>query len=163
VRGIDLLETLPEVNAKRIGVMGHGLGGQSAVLTAAFDSRIAAVVSSCGFTTFARYKGGNLADWADPRMLPRIRGVYGNDPARIPFDFAEVIASLAPRPVFVIAPLHDKVMEVAGVKSAVKSASAVYDLRRAGSALRVAHPESGREFAESVRDEAFAWLDKRLK
>src|SRR5262249_4060302 len=128
IRGIDLLETLPEVNTRRIGIIGHGLGGQSALFTAVFDYRVAAVGSSCGFTTFRRYRGGNLADWADPRRAPRIRDVYHDDPARIPFDFAELLATLAPRAVFVSAPLHDDVMDVEGVKSAVASAAAVYEL-----------------------------------
>src|SRR5207245_4273445 len=108
-RGIDLLETMPEVSTKRIGIIGHGLGGQSALLTAAFDYRLAAVVSSSGFTAFPRYRGGDLADWASPRLMPRIRAIYHNDPAKIPFDFAELLGTLAPRAVFVSAPLHDNV------------------------------------------------------
>jgi dienelactone hydrolase len=163
IRGVDLLETLPEVNAKRIGVLGHGLGGQNALLTAAFDSRIAAVVSSCGFTTFPRYKGGNLADCADSRQMPRIRDVYQNDPTIIPFDFAELIATLVPRPVFISAPLRDQVMDVAGVKSATAAAMTVYELRRAGGSFRVTHPEGGRDFTTAARAEAYAWLDLRLK
>jgi dienelactone hydrolase len=163
IRGIDLLETLPEVRTKRIGIIGHGLGGQSALFTAAFDYRVAAVVSSCGFTTFPRYKGGNLADWGDPRRMPRIRDVHGNDPAKIPFDFAELLATLAPRAVFVSAPLKDDVMEVTGVKSAIASASAVYEFRKAGSSLQATHPEGARGFTAAAREEAYAWLEKRLK
>src|SRR5205085_203946 len=41
IRGIDLLEVMPEVGAKRIGVIGHGGGGQIALLTAALDDRVA--------------------------------------------------------------------------------------------------------------------------
>src|SRR5439155_2805597 len=93
IRGIDLLETLPEVSSKRIGAIGHGLGGQSALLTAALDYRVAAVVSSCGFTTFPRYKGGDLADWANPRLMPGIRAVYQDDATEIPFDFADVLGA----------------------------------------------------------------------
>ncbi len=163
LRGIDLLETLPEVNPKRIGVIGHGLGGQNALFTAAFDGRLAAVVSSCGFTTFPRYKGGKLADWADPRQVPRIRAVYANDPAKLPFDFAELLGTLAPRPVFVSAPLRDSVMEVEGVKSAVQSAALVYGLRKAGGALQVRHPDSERNFTTAARTEAYNWLDQRFK
>jgi dienelactone hydrolase len=163
IRGIDLLESMPEVSTKRIGIIGHGLGGQSALLTAAFDYRVAAVVSSCGFTTFPRYKGGNLADWADPRRMPRIRDVHGNDPAKIPFDFAELLATLAPRAVLVSAPLKDDVMEVTGVKSAIASASAVYEFRKAGGSLQVTYPDGGRDFSAAAREEAFAWLEKRLK
>jgi dienelactone hydrolase len=163
IRGIDLLETLPEVSNKRIGILGHGLGGQSALLTAVFDSRLAAVVSSCGFTTFPRYKGGDLADWATARRMPRIRDVYHNDPSKIPFDFAELLGTLVPRSVFVSAPLHDPMMDVEGVKSAIASASAVYQLRKVSSSLRVMHPDSGHDFTEAARAEAYTWLDQRLK
>jgi dienelactone hydrolase len=163
IRGIDLLETMPEVAGKRIGIIGHGLGGESALLTAAFDYRIAAVVSSCGFTTFQRYQPTNFVDLADPRRMPRVHDVYKNDPSIIPFDFAELIGTLVPRAVFVSAPLQDKVLDVEGVKSAVQAASAVYGLRKVGSSLRVAHPDSGRDFTDAARAEAFTWLDQRLK
>ena len=46
------------------------------------------------------------ADWANPRLMPRIRDVYQNDPAKIPFDFVELLGTLAPRAVFVSAPLR---------------------------------------------------------
>src|SRR5207253_10321844 len=122
-------------------------------------NRIAAVVSSCGFTTLPRYKGGDLTDWANPRLMPRLRTVYKDDPAKIPFDFAEVLGTLAPRAVFVSAPLHDTVMDVEGVKSAVASASAVYELRRVGKALQAVYPDSGRDFTAAARAEAYKWLD----
>jgi dienelactone hydrolase len=150
VRGVDLLETLPEVNPKRIGVLGHGLGGQSALLTAALDPRVAAVASSCGFSAL-------------PLQMPRVRDVYHDDTAKIPFNFAELIGTLAPRPVFLIAPLRDTAMEVEGVKGAVRSASAVYELRRAGGVLRVIHPDASRDFPDAAWAEAFAWLDQHLK
>src|SRR5205814_4869452 len=54
IRGVDLLETIPEVGSRRISIMGHGLGGRNALLTAAFDFRIASVASSAGFTSFAK-------------------------------------------------------------------------------------------------------------
>jgi dienelactone hydrolase len=163
VRGLDLLESLPEVNVNRIGCMGHGLGGQSALLTAAFDYRVAAVVSSCGFTSFARYKGGDLTDWAEAHILPRLRAMFDQDPARIPFDFAELIATLAPRPVFVSAPLGDKARDVAGVKTALAGAAAVYRFRKVEGSLRAVHPDAGDDFPKEVRTEAYAWLDRLLK
>ena len=163
IRGIDLLETMPEVNRKRIGIIGHGLGGQNALLTAALDYRIAAVVSSCGFTTFPKYKGGNLADWTHPRMMPRIGEVYKGDLSKIPFDFAEVLGTLVPRNVLVIAPLRDDVCDVEGAKSAVANAAAVYQLRKTANSLKVIHPDSGRDFTTAARTEAFSWLDQLLK
>jgi len=87
IRGVDLLETLPEVDRRRIGVIGHSLGGHNALFTAAFDQRIRAVVTSCGFTAFHHYKGSNLAGWTSERYMPRIRTQFENDPDRVPFDF----------------------------------------------------------------------------
>jgi dienelactone hydrolase len=162
IRGIDLLESMPEINPKRIGIIGHGLGGQNALLTAAFDYRISATVTSCGFTTFPRYKGGDLADWAGPRMMPRIHSTYHDDPAKIPFDFAEILATLVPRPVFVIAPADDPVMNVEGVRSAVTGAAPVYQLRRVSAALKAAYPAGGRDFSSETRTSAYAWLSQRL-
>ena len=44
---------------------------------AAFDTRVEAVVSSCGWTTFADYHGGNIEGWAGERYMPRLRTVFG--------------------------------------------------------------------------------------
>jgi len=45
---IDYLVTRSDVNASRIGIMGHSLGGQMAVWSAVYDSRIKVVLASCG-------------------------------------------------------------------------------------------------------------------
>lgn len=162
VRGIDLLETLPEVNPKRIGILGHGLGGQNALLTAALDYRVSAVASSCGFTSFACYNGGDLTRLADPRQMPRLATAYGLDPARIPFDFAEVLASLVPRHVYVYAPLHDSVNGAEGARRAVEAAAPIYQLRRANGALKLVAPDAARDFPADARAEVYAWLEQRL-
>ena len=54
---------------------------------AAFDSRVKAVVSSCGWTMFADYHGGKLDGWSGERYMPRLRTVYGLDPGRAAFRF----------------------------------------------------------------------------
>jgi dienelactone hydrolase len=163
IRGLDLLESLPEVSVSRIGCIGHGLGGQAALLTAVFDNRVGAVVSSCGFTTFARYKGGDLTDWAADRLMPRIRDVFHDDPAQVPFDFAELIATLAPRPVFASAPARNKALEVGGVKEAIASASAVYEFKKAARSLQAVYPDTDDDFPEDVRIEANSWLAQLLR
>src|SRR4051812_22916311 len=63
-RALDLLSAMPEVDRRRIAVIGHSLGGHNALFLAAFEPRAAAVVTSCGFTSFAKYYGGNLTGWS---------------------------------------------------------------------------------------------------
>ena len=83
IRAIDFLETIPEIDRNRIGVIGHSLGGHNALFTATFDERLKAVVTSCGFTPFHDYYKGALAGWSSDRYMPRIRDVYGNGGAEI--------------------------------------------------------------------------------
>ena len=44
------------------------------MFTAAFDPRIKAIVSNCGFNTFPKYYGGNLKGWTHKGYMPRIAG-----------------------------------------------------------------------------------------
>lgn len=147
MRAVDLLQSLPEVIPDQIGVIGHSLGGHNALFVAVFDKRIKAVVSSCGFTSFARYKGGNLAGWGHKGYMPRIADLYHNNPAEMPFDFTEVLASLAPRPVFINAPVGDNNFEVSGVKDCVAAALPVYrNIYKAAPNLQVVYPPGGHDF-----------------
>ena len=64
--------------------------------------------------------------------------------------------------VFIVAPTHDELADVAAVKAAADAAAPVYALRRVGSALKTAYPDGGRDFAAASREEAYAWLGQRL-
>jgi dienelactone hydrolase len=55
-RALDYLETRPEVDASRLGMIGHSLGGQETLFTTAIDTRIRAAVSSCGFGSLRTLK-----------------------------------------------------------------------------------------------------------
>src|SRR5581483_6177021 len=90
MRAVDLLQSLPEVDASRIGAIGHSLGGHNSIFLAVFDDRVKCVVSCCGFCSFPRYFGGDLTGWSHNGYMPRIRDCYGCDPVRVPFDFTEL-------------------------------------------------------------------------
>lgn len=163
VRGVDLLQALPEVDGDRIGAIGHSLGGHNALFTAAFDRRIKAVVTSCGFCSFAKYYGGNLTGWTSDRYMPRIASVYGKDPKKMPFDFTDVLTAIAPRALFVVAPVKDDNFAVEGVKDVIRAASPVYEKLKAGDELRARYPDYGHDFPTEERKAAYEFLDKRLK
>lgn len=163
IRAIDVLESLPEVHPDRIGAIGHSLGGHNALFTAPFDLRIKAVVTSCGFTAFHHYYGGDLKGWTSDRYIPRIRTEYQNDPDKVPFDFYEVLAAIAPRAIFVNAPVHDGNFENMGVRKVVAGAGEVFGLLRAKGKLQAVHPDSGHDFPDRQRREAYDWLDKNLR
>src|SRR4029434_10147169 len=54
MRAIDYLESLPEVDAKRIGCVGNSGGGTLTAYIAALDQRVAAAAIGCYITTLPR-------------------------------------------------------------------------------------------------------------
>jgi dienelactone hydrolase len=70
--GIDLLQSLPEVDADRIGFIGHSYGGRTALFAPVFDRRIKVAVSSCGSTTVKTMLANNTGiqfDFVIPNLL----------------------------------------------------------------------------------------------
>ncbi len=163
MRAVDLLQSLPEVDGERIGVIGHSLGGHNSLYTAAFDERLKVSVSSCGFNSFHKYYGGNLKGWTSDRYMPRIASEYGNDPKRMPFDFDDVLLAICPRGVFAMSPLRDANFEVSGVKDVIAKVAPVYAKLGVAEKLKAVHPDAGHEWPEAERKAAYEFMDGILK
>jgi pimeloyl-ACP methyl ester carboxylesterase len=162
-RAIDLLQALPEVDGERIGCIGHSLGGHNTMFTAVFDERIKAAVSNCGFNAFPKYMGGDLRGWSHKGYMPRIASTYGARPEKMPFDFPEVVAALAPRAFLASAPTGDDNFEVSGVRDCIAAALPVYELLGAKEKLSANYPNCKHDFPPEVRKVAYGWLDRWLK
>ena len=168
IRGLDLLDSMPFVKHGKYGAIGHSLGGHNAIYTAVFDNRIKVVVSSCGFDSFLDYYGGDPANWqpergwCQTRYMPRLADFRGRL-ADIPFDFHELVGALAPRPVFINAPLRDENFKWRSVDEVVEAASAIYRLYGAPGKLQVEHPDCIHAFPEAVREPAYRLLERELR
>lgn len=91
MRAVDVLIERPEVDAKRIGAIGHSLGAKEALYLAAFDDRIAASISCEGGV------GLPLSNWdADHYLGAQIRSP---DFQR---DNHQLLALIAPRAILII-------------------------------------------------------------
>ena len=172
MRCVDLLQSREEVDTGRIGVLGHSLGGHGSMFAGAFDTRFKVIVSSSGWTLMDYYDigeaaskryGGRLGPWAQDRYMPLLRDKFNLDPEKIPFDFDEIIAALAPRAFFSNSPINDSNFDVKGVEIGIASAQKVYDFLKAGDRLQVRYPESGHDFPTEVRLEAYRFIDKILE
>ncbi|MDP6775898.1 MAG: dienelactone hydrolase family protein [Candidatus Latescibacteria bacterium] len=162
MRGVDLLQSLPEVVGANIGCIGHSLGGHNTVFVSVFDERIGAMVSSCGFNAFPKYKEGDLKAWGQDKYMPRVAEVYGADPKQMPFDFTELTGALAPRAFFVNAPLGDSNFEVSGVRDCIAAAIPVYELVGARDNLVAVYPDAGHDFPPEIREQAYTFLNRHL-
>jgi dienelactone hydrolase len=91
VRGVDVLESLPDVDRRRIGAVGHSLGAKETLYLAAFDERIKAAVASEGGIGF------RSTNWDAPWYLgPAIRD------ESFPLNHHQLLALIAPRPFLIL-------------------------------------------------------------
>ena len=163
MRAIDLMLQLGLVEEGKIGCIGHSLGGHNAIFTSVFDERIRAVVSSCGFTRFHKYYRGDLKGWTSDRYMPLISKSYKNDPDRVPFDFPELIAGIAPRGFFTSSPVRDDNFDADGVRDTIKEADVVYKLFNAAGNLQAIYPDSAHDFPPAARELAYRFLEEQLR
>lgn len=167
-RALDLLASLPFVKTSAgFGAIGHSLGGHNSLYTAVFEPRISVLVTSCGFDSYLDYYGGKPAVWApekgwcQERYMPRLLH-YAGRLADIPYDFHEILGALAPRPVFVNAPLRDSNFQWQSVDRVIAAAREVYTLYRASAHLTVAHPDNEHDFPDTQRETAYRLFDSVL-
>lgn len=163
IRAVDLLQALPEVDPDRIGAIGVSLGGHNSLFVAAFDKRIKVVVTSSGFDSFGDYMNGNPTGWCQKRYMPRIETVCQKKPDLIPFDFPEVLATIAPRALFVHAPQSDSNFKVASAQKCVDSARDVYKLLAAETQLRAIYPPGEHGFPVDVREQSYKFIDETFQ
>lgn len=159
IRAVDLLQSLPEVDPHRLGVIGHSLGGHNALFTAVFEPRLTAIVSSCGFTSFLK---DDMPSWTGPVYMPRITSVYKNDARKMPFDFTEIVAALAPRPFLACAATRDDDFAVDGVRDVMNSARPIYRLYKTVDNLQAYFPDAPHSFPADARKRAYEFLERYL-
>ena len=162
MRCVDLLQRLPEVDPERIGAIGHSLGGHNTLFVSAFDTRIKVAVTSCGFTRFPKYYGGDITGWSHKGYMPLIVTKFDKDPAKMPFDFTEILGVIAPRSVFINAPLRDENFEYTGVQECVASAMPVFELFSSAHKLKAAYPDAEHDFPPAQRAAAYALIAETI-
>jgi dienelactone hydrolase len=148
-RLLDYIETLPGVDATRIGMIGHSLGGKMALYAAAFDNRIGVIVSS------EPGIGLKLSNYDDFWYLgERIRKLPEGA------DQHQLLTLIAPRPFLLIAGEDsdgDKSLPI------LDAARPAYEAAGAAAKLGFFNHRTGHSpTAESVVA-AMAWLDATLR
>ena len=169
MRGLDLLESLPFVNAKAgFGTIGHSLGGHNSVYTGVFDARLKVIVTSCGLDSYLDYMSGNPKvwepekGWCQTRYMLKLAG-YSGRLGEIPFDFHEMVGALAPRVCFIAAPLKDSNFKWDSVDRVVATASQVYKLHGKPGNLIVEHPDCDHDFPDAMREKAYQLFTQHLR
>jgi dienelactone hydrolase len=137
-RAVDYLVGLPEVDKSAIGLTGHSRNGKQALLAAAFDERIGAVVPSSGnsgecdpwrYTTnpFANESIELLTGAQSHWFHPRLRFFAGRED-KLPIDQNTLLALVAPRGLMLYSGYAESAGNPFGFEQAYRDALRVYRL-----------------------------------
>lgn len=107
--------------------------------------------------------GGRLGPWAQDRYMPRVKTRYHLKAELLPFDFDEIISTMAPRAFFSSSPLHDGNFSVEGVRKAAGNIAEVYGFMQASGNFTVIYPACGHDFPLNIRLQAYDFVDRFLK
>ena len=157
---LDVFSELKRVDSARVGVIGHGLGGLNALMLAAFDNRVQACVSSCGFTRFATDK--ELERWFDQDGMSLLPKLEAHAAAKdFPFDWEHILAMSAPSAILVISSLSDALFSnPRSCQKAVTQASKVYKLLGAAAALGHYGHHDGHRVTPETTEVADEWFER---
>ena len=149
-----------------ICLYGFAMGGNVAILTAAMDDRVQGIAAISGFTplrtdTADRRTGGiarlsHLYGW-----LPRLGAFIGHED-RIPVDYNEILASLAPRKVLIIAPTEDRYATLGEVRDTVDSVRQVYKSLGDERGIELLTPFEDIRLTQGMHEHVIDWLGRQF-
>jgi dienelactone hydrolase len=149
IRATDFVESLPNVDRRRIGCLGHSLGGKEVLYAMAFDERYRAGVSSEGGI------GLRFSNWAAPWYFgPKI-----NQPG-CDLENHEVLALVAPRAFLLLA--GDSADDDRSW-AFIQAARPVYELLGAPGNIGWLNHHSGHRYPSEARAAAEQFLDRHLQ
>ncbi|MFM7129058.1 MAG: acetylxylan esterase, partial [bacterium] len=88
---------------------------------------------------------------------------YQLDLKKVPFDWPELVAAIAPRALFTNAPTNDSNFETEGVRVCERSAKPVFELLGVADRLVYVYPDAAHDFPPDVRKQAYEFIEKNLK
>jgi dienelactone hydrolase len=152
MRAIDYLSSRPDVDPTRIGCVGHSLGGQQTLFTAALDERIVAAVSSCGFASYRTI----FRDQINHNFSLYVPDLLSHG------DVGDVLALVAPRAFLAAVGNADRIFPFDGILESIETAKRRYRALGVEDRLDLVAVDGGHGFADYLRERAYAWLDRWL-
>jgi alpha-beta hydrolase superfamily lysophospholipase len=181
-RTVDYLETRPDVDAKKLGIIGFSMGGIQTWLAASVDDRLRVSVPAIAVQSFKwslendKWQGraGTIKlaheqaakDLGEPAVNQRVcRELWTK---LIPgildqYDCPSMLRLFAGRPLLILSGTKDGNCPYGGAKIAIASVEDAYQKAGAKDRLRVIVEEVGHKVTQSQREAALEWFQRWLK
>lgn len=153
IRALDFLETQDFVDKTRIGVTGRSGGGAYSWWIAALDERIQVAAPVAGITDLQNHVVDGVVEGHCDCMFHV--NTYG-------WDFAQVAALVAPRPLLILNTDDDRIFPLDGVVRVFNQVRRIYELHGAKDKLGLVITPGGHLDTQELRVPAFRWFDKHL-
>ena len=153
IRGLDVLESWPGVDGKRMGITGRSGGGAYSWYAAALDDRIRAAVPVAGITDLQNHAiDGCVEGHCDCMFMINYFG----------WDYSKVAALIAPRPLLLANSDNDTIFPLDGVMRTYDQIAKVYGNLGASNNLGLLIAPGPHEDTQELQVGAFKWLLKHL-
>ncbi len=154
IRALDYLETRKEVDVERIGATGRSGGGAYSWWIAAIDQRIKAVVPVAGITDLENHVvDGVIKGHCDCMFMVN---TYR-------WDYAQVAALVAPRPLLIANTDKDSIFPLDGVLRIHEQVRHIYGLYGATDKVGLAITKGPHRDTQELQTHAFVWFNRHLK
>ncbi len=161
---IDAISLLEWTDKDKIMLAGYSLGGMVGLYTAVLDTRIKGVASTCGFGSMRLDVHGNQTEgirrYSHLRpTIPRL-GLFLDNEKRIPYDFDEIMALIAPRQVFILAPELDQDWFYEDVEICYSEAAKVFNLYGKKGNITLSNPDDFNRYPPEYQEIVIKWLSE---
>ena len=154
IRALDYLQSRPEVNGEKLGVTGRSGGGAYSWWISAIDERIKASVPVAGITNLKNYViDGAVEGHCDCMFMVNT----------YQWDYAQVAALVAPRPLLISNTDKDSIFPLDGVIDVYRKTMEIYELYGVPSNLGLQITEGPHKDTQELRIHAFHWFNHFLK
>ena len=164
---VDALSEIEFIDSLRIYAAGYSLGGTVGLYSAALDERIAGMISVCGFTPMRSNTPGKTAEGIYEYshlhgLLPRL-GFFVKNETHIPYDFHEILAAIAPRPLLIVAPTWDQYASFTDIRHCMNEVKDVYDLYKQKYKVEFFSPEDYNRFSDDIKERMISWMKQNFR
>jgi dienelactone hydrolase len=154
IRALDYLSTRPEVDTNRFGATGRSGGGAYTWWAAALDERIKVAVPVAGITDLHNHVVDGVVEGHCDCMF--MVNTYR-------WDYPEVAALIAPRPLLIVNTDADSIFPLDGVQRLHAKVRAIYKLHKSPGNLGLVIGPGPHKDTQDLQVPAFRWFNRHLK